>query len=78
MSGTNLETDAVNVGVGERLLRIQEVVWKTGMSAPTIYRRMQDGSFPRPVQVSGNIVAWVMSEVDDWMARLPRRATVAN
>lgn len=36
------------------------------LSAATIWRKVRDGSFPRPVQVSAGRVAWVKSEIEAW------------
>jgi prophage regulatory protein len=54
------------------LLRKPAVLKKTGLSYPTIYRYMQAGKFPLPVQLGPNSVAWVEKEVDDWSASRPR------
>lgn len=32
-----------------------------------IYRKIKDGSFPRPVRLGKNRVAWPENEIDDWI-----------
>lgn len=54
------------------MLRKPALVKKTGYSYPTIYRKMQAGTFPLPVQLGPNAVAWVESEIDEWCAARPR------
>jgi prophage regulatory protein len=54
------------------MLRRPAVEKKTGLSYPTIYRKMQAGTFPLPVQLGPNSVAWIEAEVDDWNASRPR------
>jgi prophage regulatory protein len=54
------------------LLRKPAVLKKTGLSYPTIYRKMQSGTFPLPVQLGPNSVAWIEEEIDDWSAARPR------
>jgi len=49
-----------------RLLRIREVCDRVGLSKTTIYVRMANGDFPKPVQLGGT-VAWVESEIDKWI-----------
>lgn len=47
---------------------------KTALSRSAIYRKMNDGEFPKSVNLGDMAVAWVESEVDEWMdERLERR-----
>lgn len=55
----------------ERLLRRQEVEALTSLSKVCIYRRVKEGSFPRPVNLGGRRVAWRLSEVRRWMDERP-------
>lgn len=50
-----------------RLIRMKEVKVRTGLSAPTIYRRMKVGTFPKSHRVCPSIVAWSEEEVEDWI-----------
>ncbi len=50
-----------------RLLPIAEVKKVVGLSGATIYRKIADGSFPRPCK-QGTRSLWVSSEVDTWIA----------
>jgi prophage regulatory protein len=49
------------------ILRKPAVLAKTGLSYPTIYRRIQAGTFPQPVQLGPNSVGWIEDEVDAWI-----------
>lgn len=53
------------------LLSIREVAEASGISKPTIYRRMKAGDFPRPVKLSPNRVAWYESEILAWLESRP-------
>jgi predicted DNA-binding transcriptional regulator AlpA len=53
----------------DRLIRLPEIVRRTGMSKATIYRRMGAGRFPGNLSLDGNIVVWREREVEDWMAK---------
>ena len=66
-------SDAV-ASKAERLLRAREVQGITGWSRATLWRRTRDGSFPKQVQTSPGCVRWRESEVDAWLAALPRAA----
>ena len=50
-----------------RFLRLPEVLARTGLSRSTIYVRLEQGRFPRPVSLGGRAVGWIEAEVDEWM-----------
>jgi len=64
-----------------RVLRLTEVKARTGLSRTGIYDRIRDHAFPAPVPMGGRVVAWVESEVEEWIvaqiaeARKPRAAS---
>jgi predicted DNA-binding transcriptional regulator AlpA len=37
-------------------------------SAPTLWRKVRDGSFPKPHKLSTRVTAWKVSQVRAWMA----------
>lgn len=51
-----------------QMLRRKEVVKRTGLSYPTIYRYERAGNFPARRRLGPNSVAWIDAEVDAWMA----------
>lgn len=57
--------------IGERILRLPEVIRKTGLGSSTIYRRIAAGTFPKPKELGTNSVGWKLSDVDRWIAALP-------
>ena len=50
-----------------RFLRLPEVIARTGLSRSTIYVRLAEGRFPRPVSLGGRAVGWVEAELDEWL-----------
>ncbi|MEK2096983.1 AlpA family transcriptional regulator [Vibrio parahaemolyticus] len=50
-----------------RLIRLQEVMETTGLSRSCIYKYINAGKFPRNVPLGGSAVAWVESEVQEWV-----------
>jgi prophage regulatory protein len=43
-------------------------------SRKTIYQKIRDGLFPRPIHLGGNTSAWVADEIFDWIkARIKER-----
>lgn len=54
-----------------RLLRIDKVMERTGLSRTTIWRREREGDFPSRVRIGPNAVAWREDDVDDWIESRP-------
>lgn len=50
------------------LLRLNEVQGRTGLSRSEIYRRIREGDFPKPVKLGKKASAWVLAEVEGWIA----------
>lgn len=50
-----------------RLLRIPDVMALTGLPKSTIYLKVKNKDFPTQVQIGARSVAWVESEVNDWI-----------
>ena len=50
-----------------RFLRLPEVLARTGLSRSTIYVRLEQGRFPKPVSLGARAVGWIEAEVDEWM-----------
>lgn len=57
---------------GNRLLSKLEVLDRIGVTFPTIWAWMRAGTFPRSVVIGGK-TAWIESEVEAWIAALPRQ-----
>ena len=51
-----------------RFIKLNEVVHCTGLGRSSIYKYMSSGEFPRSISLGDRAVAWVESEVHDWMA----------
>lgn len=50
-----------------RLIRIKEVQYRTGLGRSTIYRWMAKGEFPRPIKLGGYAVAWSEMDIETWI-----------
>ena len=61
----------------KRFIRLPEVLTRTGFGRTSIYRKMEDGSFPRSIKLGGppvdpeafdsRAVAWIENEVEQWI-----------
>jgi prophage regulatory protein len=49
------------------ILRRKQVEDRTGLSRSTIYLRIQEGTFPRPVNLGARAVGWLENEIDAWL-----------
>ncbi|MEZ7279727.1 AlpA family transcriptional regulator [Pseudoalteromonas sp. 68 DY56-GL68] len=50
-----------------RLIKLKEVMAKTSLGHSSIYKFIAEGSFPKQVSLGAKSVAWVESEVDEWI-----------
>lgn len=50
----------------DRILRLKAVIDITGLTRTTLYRRMQEGTFPKNVQISPRCVGWRESAIREW------------
>ncbi|MGF6665004.1 putative DNA-binding transcriptional regulator AlpA [Paraburkholderia atlantica] len=50
-----------------QLLRLADVKARTGLSRTTIYRFIADGKFPRNFPIGARAVAWLESDVTQWI-----------
>ena len=50
-----------------RLLRLREVMARTGLSWTTIYDWRKEGRFPQPILLGTRTRVWIESELDEWM-----------
>lgn len=50
-----------------RLIRISEVLHRTGFSRSQIYRLVAMGQFPRPIRIAEATSAWIESEIQTWI-----------
>ena len=74
-------------GPKHRFIRLPEVMSRTGYGRTSIYRKMEDGSFPKSLKLGGppkdpnefdsRAVAWIEEEVDQWIeSRIQDRVTI--
>ena len=51
----------------QKLIRLPEVINRTGYKRSNIYLLMRQEKFPKSVSMGGRAVAWLESEVDTWI-----------
>lgn len=50
-----------------KILRLQAVINRTGLSRSCIYDYIQKSKFPKPISLGLRSVGWIEYEVDDWI-----------
>ena len=56
------------------ILRRRQVENRTGLSRSTIYLRIQEGTFPKPISLGLRAVGWLESEIEAWLtSRIEQR-----
>lgn len=53
--------------MSHNLIRLPEVLRRTGYSKAWIYRLMSEQRFPSAVKIGSRAIAFVESEIDDWV-----------
>ena len=51
------------------VLRLPAVKSRTGLSRSSIYIRIADGTFPKPIALGVRAVGWLENEIDEWLAQ---------
>jgi prophage regulatory protein len=51
----------------DRILRINDVLARTGLTRSTLYRKIADGSFPKQVKISTRCTGWREAAILRWL-----------
>ncbi len=52
----------------DRIVRMNTVLARTGLSKSTIYRKIIEGTFPPRIKISVNGAGWRESDINRWVA----------
>ncbi len=52
----------------EKIIRLKTVLARTGLSRSTLYRKINEGRFPRQVPISIHGTGWYESAINRWIA----------
>lgn len=55
----------------DRIVRLNTVLSRTGLSRSTIYRKIAEGTFPPQVRISVHGAGWYESAINRWIADPP-------
>lgn len=59
----------------EGFIRLKQLVHFIPFSRTTIWRKVQDGAFPRPVRLSSSVTAWRVADVRAWIEQAGGKPT---
>tara|TARA_R110001583_G_scaffold119228_1_gene270592 strand:+ start:5171 stop:5470 length:300 start_codon:yes stop_codon:yes gene_type:complete len=65
-----LSTDKLAEKPPECLIRIKEVCLLVGISRSTLYKMIEEGSFPKPLDLGSRFKAWQKKTVLNWITTL--------
>jgi prophage regulatory protein len=57
-----------NQFLSDRILRLPEVITKTGLSRSSIYTHVSEGIFPKQIRLGPRSVGWSECEINEWIA----------
>jgi len=58
---------AIQLRATGAILRRSQVEQEVGLKRSTIYQRMQEGTFPRPIRLGERAVGWRASDIEDFL-----------
>jgi prophage regulatory protein len=50
-----------------KILRLPEVIEVTGLGRSTIYAKVAQGQFPKPIKLGDRATGWLDTEIYDWI-----------
>lgn len=50
-----------------RVLKITQVTKDSGLSRSSVYSKMKDGTFPKPISLGARSVGWLDYEINEWI-----------
>lgn len=57
------------------ILRMPQVIEKTGLARATVYKLVKGGSFPKPLKLGARAVGWRVADVQRWLESRPEGGT---
>lgn len=51
----------------ERFIKLDEVMYRTGLKTTSIYTLMNQGRFPKNIKLTNDRVGWLESDIDRWI-----------
>lgn len=55
------------MAASERILRLKDVLDRTGLSRSTLYRKIGENTFPKQIKISKRCAGWREAAVEEWL-----------
>ena len=55
--------------MAETIMRLPAVIASIGLSRSSIYQRVSEGTFPRPISLGTRAVGWLRSDIENWVSQ---------
>ena len=55
--------------MSHKILRLPAVISKTGIARSTIYAKIAEREFPKPIRLGSRSVGWLETEIDQWLSQ---------
>lgn len=62
----------------DRVIRLNELKLKTGLSKSAIYRGIEEGTFPPPFRIGKRAVGWRISIINAWLEAAEQNTILAG
>lgn len=53
--------------MSNKILRLPAVIARTGLSRSSLYLRISQGTFPKPISLGGRAVGWPDFDITEWI-----------
>ena len=60
------------------ILRLPAVKARTGLSRSTIYLRISEDRFPKPISLGDRAVGWIEEEINNWLSQQVEKSRQAS
>lgn len=50
-----------------RILRLEDVMDRTGLTRATLYAAMKRGEFPKSIRIAARCVGWLEADIEAWI-----------
>ena len=60
------------------ILRLPDVMTRTGLSRSSIYKRVNQDRFPKSISLGGRAIGWIEAEIDEWINEQVERSRKAS
>lgn len=56
-------------------IRQKQLLTKIPFSKATLWRKVRNGTFPKPFKLSEKVTVWQVSDIEEWLEKLHSKAS---